>query len=524
MKAKKESKLCADMLENEYWWGGNVHFADKMPFDSSTVCSIDLLYNRYTQTVPFFLSSKGRYIWSDDSFKISFDKGKITACGRSPIELEIGGKTLRDAYIAARDKHFPFEKDMKVASEFFEKVQFNTWMEFITDQTEENILKYAHEIIENGYKPGIIMIDDGWQNRFGTWDFDPTKFSNPKKMIEELHALGFIVMIWVTPFVSLDTDDFYALSGIRGGDGKKHLVRVQSGEYAIFQWWNGYSGMFNLCLPQDREFLKSKLDRLINEFGIDGFKFDGGVYRPNTVVTGECDGYNYDGGYTTDMLNRAWLDFGRSYKFHEFKDTFKYGGLRMVQRLFDKNHKWQGNGIDCLVPHGIFVGLTGCPYVCPDMVGGGEWKTFLSGNYDEELFVRMAQASALFPMMQFSSAPWRHLSEKNAKLCLEAARLHEKFTGEIKSLVEDAQKSGEPVIRSMEYNYPDCGYEKINDQFMLGKEILVAPVVEQGQRVKKVVFPSGKWQDITDGKIYEGGTTVDIPAPIEKLPAFKAVK
>ena len=68
------------------------------------------------------------------------------------------------------------------------------------------------------------------------------------------------------------------------------------------------------------------------------------------------------------------------------------GGKPVVQRLFDKNHAWKGNGLDCLISHGIFTGLIGCPFICPDMIGGGEWTAFVYGKHDEELFIRMAEA------------------------------------------------------------------------------------------------------------------------------------
>ncbi len=395
-------------------------------------------------------------------------------------------------------------------------------MELITNQTQENILSYAHEIVENGYTPGILIIDDGWQKRAGVWDFDPEKFSDPKKMVDELHALGFTVMIWVTPFVCPEGRSYAALQSFRIPleQRARHLVRLKDGTPAIYEWWNGYAAMLNFCLQDDREFMTAQLEKLMGEYGIDGFKFDGGTYKPNTVINGDADFY---GGYTADELNAAWIKFGSAYKFHEFKDTFNAGGLPVIQRLFDKNHSWKGNGIDCLLSGGMFVGLIGSPFICPDMVGGGEWTAFLSGNYDEELFVRMAQASALFPMMQFSSLPWRHLSKESAKLCLDAAKLHESFAEKIEKLVENAEKTGEPIIRYMEYSYPHSGFEKVNDQFMLGDNILVAPVIEKGQTVKNVKLPAGKWRDISDGKIYVGGTTVPVPAPIDKLPVFERI-
>jgi alpha-glucosidase (family GH31 glycosyl hydrolase) len=154
------------------------------------------------------------------------------------------------------------------------------------------------------------------------------------------------------------------------------------------------------------------------------------------------------------------------------------------------------------------------------MIGGGEW-THRDLNYpiDEELFVRMAQCSAFFPMMQFSWAPWEAVS-KEALLHVKAAHdLHVEFSETIIALVNDAYETGEPIIRSLAYNYPEENYEYVNDQFMLGESILVAPVIQKGQTVKEVHLPKGKWQT-RNGEIYEGGRVLSYPVDISSIPCF----
>ena len=96
------------------------------------------------------------------------------------------------------------------------------------------------------------------------------------------------------------------------------------------------------------------------------------------------------------------------------------------------------------------------------------------------------------------------------------------MSGEIIELVEESERTGEPILRNMEYNYPHRGYEKIIDQFMLGDRYLVAPVLEKGVTKREVVFPDGKWEDTSDGKVYSGGR-YEVNAPIDKLPYFKKI-
>ena len=126
------------------------------------------------------------------------------------------------------------------------------------------------------------------------------------------------------------------------------------------------------------------------------------------------------------------------------------------------------------------------------------------------------------PMMQFSVAPWRVLNRGNLHICREAALLHQKFSNEILELAKKSAKSGEPIVRSMEYMYPHQGYEKINDQFMLGDNILVAPVVVKNQVTRMVEFPEGQWRG-DDASVVTGPIRKEIKTPLNRLPWFKKV-
>lgn len=513
------------LLKDEYWWGGTIKDAEKMPFGSESVYKVDLLRDKRTQTAPLFLSSKGRYLWSEEPFIISFDRGTVSVESEYPVTLVEAGSTLRDAYLAAMKAHFPFAEGTHTPREFYEHPQFNTWMELIKNQNQKDILKYAHEIVEHGYTPGILMIDGGWQKAQGVWEFNHDLIPDPKAMVDELHSLGFIVLIWVSPFICPEGDPFLELCAERSSEnvaGKKKLdslLRNKDGDVSIQHWWSGFGAIHNFTLPADRAHMGDQLDALMEKYGFDGFKFDGGAYNPSTFINGT----EFYGGVSLAELNIAWINFASTYRFHEVKDTWKQGGKAVIQRLVDKNHAWKGNGLDCLIPHGCFAGLIGSPFICPDMVGGGEWTAFVYGKHDEELFLRMAECSALFPMVQFSSLPWRHLSEKAQEVCLDMAHLHERMYPEIEKILTNAEKTGEPIVRSMEYQFPGHGYEKLNTQFMLGDDILVAPVVEKGEQVKTVYLPDGDWKEQNDGTVYHGGCAVSVPAPVDRLPWFRRV-
>jgi alpha-glucosidase (family GH31 glycosyl hydrolase) len=194
-------------------------------------------------------------------------------------------------------------------------------------------------------------------------------------------------------------------------------------------------------------------------------------------------------------------------------------GLPLAQRLRDKTPDW--GDLKQLIPGMIAQGLMGYAYTCPDMIGGGEYQSFLKlDKIDQEMLVRSAQVHALMPMMQFSVAPWRVLSPENNEICKKMALLHEKFGEEILALARRSSKTGEPIVKPMAWFWPDAGYETIQDQFILGDSLLVAPVVEKDARSRKVVFPAGTWIG-DDGSEVVGPATVEIAAPLERLPYFR---
>lgn len=514
-------KTVIRILENELWWGGVATPASEQAYGKGIYCKPKA--GEY-QSAPLYLSSQGRYIWANSPLDVEFCGDVIIAEGKD-VELVSAGTTLRDAYLAAMKAHFPFE-DKALPEKFFRTAQYNTWMEFTYNPTQKSVLEYAHAIVDNGYTPGILIIDEGWHIHYGVWEFDFVKFPDPKAMVDELHALGFTVMLWLVPYVTADGRAFLehylpSVSRLMGKDFEPRLLRDKDGKVAILRWWNGYSAMLDMTEENDRKYLEGRLRHLMEDYGIDGFKFDGG----NIHTLRPCDWVTAPPVKTPEQINKAWNEFGSRYEYHEYKDTYGRGGRATIERILDRNHSWENNGLNSLIPVAITQGLLGYPYVCPDMIGGGQWVFNLDPNFrcDEELFVRMAQCSALFPMMQFSWAPWRLLGKEAQELCLKAARLHAEFADTICALVRAAAKNGEPIIRSMEYSFPHKGYERIYDQFMLGDDILVCPVVEKGARTKTVYLPEGKWK-FCDGRVYDGGVRLTVEAPLDRLPYFEKME
>ncbi len=498
------------ILPGEHWWGGAVVDGRHSPLNEN-----DFSYNQWAdckgnQAAPFFLSDKGRIIWSDKPIRILFRDGKIFAESYGgKITLQKAGETLRDAFMYGSSHFFP-PSGKTPDPLLFTSPQYNTWIELQYNQNEKDIIKYTSDISMNGFPSGVLMIDDNWQNRYGTWRFDCEKFSDPAGMMKKLHTRGFKVMLWVVPFISADSPVFREL------EAKKALIFADStkSKPAIAQWWNGYSALVDLSNPEGYRWFHDQLDNLVKEFGVDGFKFDAG------------DPESYMGRSSfKDLIPvehcEAYARLGLEFPLNEFRACWKMAGQPLVQRLRDKSHTW--DDVRVLIPDMIALGLIGHQFGCPDMIGGGECTSFQDSSImDEELIVRSSQVSALMPMMQFSVAPWRVLDKTNLRICRDMADLHHRMGPEILEMAKMSASSGEPMVRNLEYEYPGKGYENIIDEFILGGKILVAPVVNKGERAREVVFPEGTWRG-DDSSIVKGPSKIRIDAPLERLPWYRKI-
>lgn len=472
------------LLEREFWYGGAVYEGYRQPIGEEDCIEWDFRENPTdNQLMPLFLSSKGRYLWSEEGFKICFDKGRIQVEGEAEILLKEGFENLRGAYLAAMKAHFPFH-DIKLSNRFFEVPVYNTWIELTFYQKQDKVLEYARGILDHGLKPGVLMIDDGWSPYYGKWEFRKDYFPNPKEMLKQLHDMGFQVMLWICPFVTPDTVEY------RETRDKGLLIETPEGKTRIIEWWNGFSAGLDLTNPEAIGWLKEQMDEL-QELGVDGFKFDAGDPRYYTPGDKMCQDVN------TNEMSRLWAAFGEQYAFNELRTCFKTGGYSLMQRLCDKHHSWKENGVGGLIPGTLIQGLTGHPFGSPDMIGGGEYLSFWEDyekKFEPELFVRYCEVAALTPVMQFSAAPWRLLGEEDYQKVLKAMEVRKKYLPQILEAVECAKKTGEPVVRHMEYVFPGQGMERLMDQFMIGDTLLAAPVDKKGIMQRKVRLPQGKWR------------------------------
>jgi alpha-glucosidase (family GH31 glycosyl hydrolase) len=511
----------------ECWWGGHVSDGMLMPFTAGKEYSTTLIGQNFgnycgggNQSSSVLVSSKGRYVWSDQPFAFAFKSGRLTAEGGAALELSAAPeKTLRGAFLAVSQKHFPASGRMP-DEKLFAAPQWNTWIELTYNQNQADILKYAASVLAHGFDPGVLMIDDTWQTAYGVWKFEPTRFPDPKAMCEKLHAMGFKIMLWVCPYVSADSWEFRNELQKQGG---LLMDAGRKGRPALFEWWNGYSACVDLSSPAGMGWFKAQLTRLQRDYGVDGFKFDAGdacLYRTEKFTAHD------PAAATPEMQSKLFGTVGLDYPLNEYRAMWQMGGQPLAERLRDKSHVWPD--IRQCVADMLAQGVEGYTFNCPDMIGGGQWTSFQPGmKMDFKLIVRSAQVHALMPMMQFSLNPWRVMTKPEDQKYLaaisKAAAIRRQFTPKILALARESAKTGEPIVRCLEYVFPGQGFEDVRDEFVLGDGLIVAPVVAENDE-RPVRLPAGNWRG-DDGQAYKGPAAFVIhAAALDRIPRFELEK
>lgn len=404
---------------------------------------------------------------------------------------------------------------------FMQRPIWTTWVRYGAEIDQGKVIEFAKEIVLRNLPRSVMEIDDRWSVKYGDLMFDATKFPSPGDMVEQLHSLGFRVTLWVIPFANLDSD------AVTNRQTKHFFIHNADGTVGKFKWWQP-TEVAALDLTNDRacEWFVSRLERLRSLYGIDGFKFDAGEasFTPHNSMLQEHSRTPAD--YT-----RLWV--------HKVAARFELSEVRAgvqrcqakspMSRILDRYSTWTlKNGLASVITSTLTSGILGYPFVLPDMIGGNAYG---DDRPDSELMIRWTQLNAALPALQFSVAPW-DLGKTCDELCRTALHWREDFFwSHIVSTHEAARDGYVPIIRPMWWADQSDEMKNIDDQFMVGDDLLVAPVVIPDAKKRSVKVPSGMWRRVQlrgvaklhDLRPFRGSTEVIATAALDDMPVFVRV-
>lgn len=431
---------------------------------------------------------------------------------------------------------------------------FGPWISANEWNRQSEIMEQLDATLENQISTSVIVIE-AWSDEetfyiwndakyepndgagaFGLEDFTFSgRWPDPTGMVDELHENGIKVLLWQIPVLKYSAtapvqsmrDQFYAEEmGYVFSRADGSTYRMPSGT------WFGSSLLVDFTNPEAASWFLEKRRYLIDELGVDGFKTDGGefVWGSDVVASNGLSGRSLRNAYP-DAYAQAYYDFINADG--QERVTFSRAGGSSMQ-----THPlcWIGDQLSdekafkSAIIAAQSASMSGIPFVAWDIAG-------FSGDVPTtELYCRSVTQAAFSPVMQLHSetggdpspsvarTPWNMAERKGSNTCLEVyryyANLRMNLLPYIYSEAAYSSESGEPLMRSMAYEFPeDSEAAEYEYQYMLGRSLLVAPVTEISSGMVEVYLPEGEWYGFFDGERYEPGTHI-FECELDEIPVF----
>ena len=400
---------------------------------------------------------------------------------------------------------------------------------------QERVMELAETFRTRQIPCDVIYLDIDYMDGYRIFTWNSNRFPDPEGMLAELKEQGFRVVTIVDPAIRKDSDYPVYMEGV----GEGHFCKFPTGEIYHGKVWPGTAAFPDFSRDKTRKWWGLKHSNL----------FDVGV-------SGIWNDMNEPSDFSSEAQNRIMMtvpndlmmDFdGKPQPFSKCHNAYgllmcrathegfrvlkpkerpfivtrsAYAGIQRFAAVWTgDNHSWWEH-LASSIPMHLNIGLSGIPFVGGD-VGG------FQGNSSSELYARWVQLGAFTPFFRAHSdkdsqdhEPWSFDSETE-RIAQKAIRLRYELLPYLYSEFRHACETGLPVMRPLILDFQDDNnVYGINDQFMFGREIMVAPVTRPGDRKRMVYLPRGGWYDFHTKERLEGGRFIIADAPLDRIPLF----
>ncbi len=398
--------------------------------------------------------------------------------------------------------------------------------------SEAEVRRVAAELRKRGIPADGIWFDIDYMDGFRVFTWDKTRFPRPKQLAADLSADGFHPITIVDPGVKVD--EGYKIYD-EGREGN-HFVKHSNGEEYNGKVWPGRSAFPDFHRAETRDWWAGQVRGWLADFGLGGIWND--MNEPaSTDLTGPILDALHDGGKlphasarNTYALQMARATYDGMLQHDPDSRPFiltraAFSGAQTVTALWcgDNHSYWEH--LASSLPMLMNLGLSGMPFVGVDIGGFG-------GDTNGELLARWTQVGAFYPFCRNhthnqtrAQEPWTFGPEVEA-ICRKYLSLRYQLLPYLYNLFYEAAQTGAPVIRPLAWHYPkDPATFNLNDQFMLGPNLLIAPILAPGLAARAVYLPKGRWYRWSVGQFgklpyIDGPTHLIAEAPLDELPLF----
>ena len=504
-------------------------------------CMLELSHRNSQASVPFYISSEGYgFLWNNPAV------GKVFF-GKNGTEWTADSTKQADYWIVAGDDPKELEETYTAVTgraPMMPDYGIGFWQCKLRYRTQEELMSVARKHKELGLPMDVIVADFFHWTQQGEYKFDPECWPDVEGMCRELDGMGIKLMVSVWPTVDYRSENFQEMME------KGYLVRTERGVRVTMQCF-GQEVFMDPTNPGTREFVWNKCKENYYDKGVRLFWLD--EAEPEYSVY-DYDNYRYYLGTDLEVGNTYPLYYAKA-----FYDGMKAAGMETPLNLL--RCAWVGSAkygalvwsgdidstFECFqrqVRAGLSMAVAGVPWWTTD-IGGFHGADIRDPKFHELLLRWFAYGcfSPVFrlhgnrmPMSGYSgdthsgvgtfgtgaeNEVWSYGED-----CLQVMKkylfLRERLRPYIRKQMELTHEKGIPVMRPLFFDFKDdkAAWD-VDDQYMFGPDLMVAPVLEAGAASRKVYLPAGaSWTDAWTGKTFQGGAGIDADAPIDIIPLF----
>ena len=525
---------CFEAYENEHLYGLGQHQHGRL---DQKGCVIELIQRNVEVSIPFLLSSRGYgFLWNNPAVgrvELGYNATRWVAEAAPQIDYWItAGNTPTDilSNYAEATGHAPE----------FPEWAAGFWQSKLRYASQEELESVAREYRQRDLPLSVIVIDFFHWTRHGEWQFDSKYWPDPAGMVKRLEQVGVKVMISVWPTVSRLSVNYqemwhkgYIVRNISGSPAQMYFVdnEAEDGIYLHY---------YDPTHPGARKYIWEKVKQGYYQHGIKVYWLD--VCEPEMLpmMPRNLSFYAGDGEAVANI-----------YPLHHvqgFYEGMKAEGEEEI--LFLCRSAWAGSqrfgaavwsgdvpstfvSLRAQVKAGLNISLSGIPWWTHDIGGfrGGD-PTVASFR---ELVVRWFQFGAFCPIFRlhghrlpntddFNGGPnevWS-FGEEAYQILKHYLLMRERLRPYIMKQMHHAHETGIPLMRPLFVDFPsDTICYEVEDQYMFGPDLLVAPVLEADARSRKVYLPVNDiWKNAWTDQTYQGGQWITVEAPLDQIPLF----
>lgn len=458
------------------------------------------------KNIPFYLSNRKYGLFVDNPGKVSFEVGSEKV---SRVQFSVPGEEMSYSVVGGENLKAILNTytDLTGKAPLVPDWSYGLWLStsFTTDYDEKTVLEFVDGMAERNIPLSVFHFDCRWMKELEwcNFDWDKSKFPDPEGLLKKLHDRGLKICVWINSYIGQKSPLFE--------EGAKNGYFIKNEDGSVWQWdkWQAGMAIVDFTNPETTKWYQGYLKKLV-AMGVDCFKTDFGERIPTEGVK------YYDGSdpelmhnYYTYLYNKAVYDVLVETKGADeailFARSATVGGQQFPVH-------WGG---DCSsnypsMAESLRAGLSF------GMSGFGYWSHDIAGFEDQaspDLYKRWTQFGLLSSHSRYHGStaykvPWLY-GDEAVDVAREFTELKLQLKPYLLKMAQETHETGVPMMRAMVLEFPDdptC--EDIDTQYMLGDDLLVAPVFREDGVARFYVPDDGTgqaWTNIITDTAYEPG-------------------